>query len=87
VALIGPQRGFVNFGLKSIVYWSNGVLECWSIGIDKNPVRFALKVISHVDLKKPNQGRTQSPVKGINPLLHHSSTPVLHYSFSSYIQA
>jgi hypothetical protein len=53
-------------------------MEYWSVGIDKNPIRFALKVISHVDLKKPNHGRTQSPVKSIYPLLHHSSTPTLY---------
>jgi hypothetical protein len=79
VALICPQRGLLNFELKSIVYWSNGVVEYWSIGIDKNPIRFALKVISHVDLKKLNQGRTQSPEKSINPLLLHSNTPSLQY--------
>jgi hypothetical protein len=42
VALIYPQRGLVNFELKSIVYWSIGVLEYWSIGTDKNPIRLWL---------------------------------------------
>jgi hypothetical protein len=36
VALIGPQRGLANFELKSIVYWSNGVVEWWSNAKTKN---------------------------------------------------
>jgi hypothetical protein len=36
VALICPQRGLVNFELKSIVYWSNGKTKTWKpVGISE----------------------------------------------------
>ncbi len=37
VALICPQRGLVNFELNSIVYWSGGIMECWSSGVVEKP--------------------------------------------------
>jgi hypothetical protein len=42
VALICPQTGLVNVELKFIVCWSSGVMECWSIGTYKNPIRLWL---------------------------------------------